>query len=109
MPCGPASDVPGPAARRIHAPALDPAPPASAGGRGASAADDPATADRQASVEMERDGAAVDPVLLDEDARRQRVRRVVVAHLDRPLENDWPGVEILIHVVDGAAADAHAV
>ena len=48
-------------------------------------------------------------MLLDQDARRQRLDGVVVQHRHRRLQHDRPGVEIRVHQMHRRAGDAHAV
>src|SRR5436190_1562831 len=45
----------------------------------------------------------IDPVLLAQDARRERVHGVIVQDGDRRLKDDRPGVEILVDEVDRAS------
>ena len=50
-----------------------------------------------------RDRLRIDAVLLLEDARGERLHRVVVQHRDRRLQDDRAGVQILVHEVHRAA------
>ena len=42
-------------------------------------------------------------MFLAKDPRRKRLGRVVVFYFDNPLDNDRPGVEVIIYEVNGAA------
>ena len=48
-------------------------------------------------------------MLFDQDARGQRLGRVVVAHGHRGLQHDGAAVELGGHQVHGRAGDLHAV
>ena len=51
------------------------------------------------------DGLRIEPMFLDEDARGQRLYRIVGKNGDRGLPDDRAGVEIRCHEMDGGAGD----
>ena len=63
----------------------------------------------QPPLEHEADGFGIEAVLLDEDARRQRLDRVVVEHRNRRLQDDRPAVELGGHQMHGRAGHPDAV
>ena len=58
------------------------------------AAQESASLDAPAAVEDDADGFRIETMLFDQDARRQQVHRVVVAHRDGGLEHDRAAVEL---------------
>jgi hypothetical protein len=65
--------------------------------------------DSPTTIEHDPDSFRINLVLLDENARRDGIARVVVVHRDRALQDDRPGIESRVHEVDGHATDFHAV
>src|SRR4051794_28025763 len=70
---------------------------------------EPAPFDAPSAVQNQLDRFGIDAVLLNQDARRERRRYVVVEHGNGCLEHDWPAVELAGHEMDGCATDANAV
>ena len=68
-----------------------------------------ASLDAPAAIENQLDGLRIDSVFFDEDALRQRRRRVLVEHRDRCLENDGAAIELAGDQMNRRAADADAV
>ena len=62
-----------------------------------------------ASAEHNADGFAVNAMFLFQNARRKRLHRVAVVNGNGSLDDDGSVVEVLVHEVNGAAADLHAV
>ena len=48
-------------------------------------------------------------MLLRQNPLRQRVRVVVLQNRNRPLQHDYPVIQILIHKMHGATSYLHAV
>src|SRR5262245_47875983 len=65
--------------------------------------------DAQPTLREQPDRLGVRLTLLLEHPRRQRLRRVVVVHRHRPLQDDRAVVVLVVGEVDGAAADLGAV
>ena len=65
--------------------------------------------DAQAAFREEPDRLGVQPVLLDQNARGQRVLRVAGSHRHRRLQHDGTGVDALVDEVHGGARHLHAV
>ena len=70
---------------------------------------EPAAFDSPAAVEHHRDRRRIQPVLFDQDPRRQRLRRCHRRHRHRRLQDDRPAIEPGGHEVHRRAAHAHAV
>src|SRR5919201_6418435 len=70
---------------------------------------DPTAIDAEPPLGEQPDRLGQGAVLLAQDTPGERLGVVVLAHLDRALQNDRPGVEPLVDQVDGAAADLDAV
>src|SRR5471032_2350534 len=68
-----------------------------------------ASLDRPVAVEDDADGFRIQPMLFDEDARRQRLDRVPAQNRHRCLQHDGTGIEIGVDKVHRRAADPHAV
>ena len=64
---------------------------------------------RPAAVEHQLNRFGINPMLFEQDARRQRIDRVVGEHRDRGLNDDRPAVQFRRHQVDRRARDAHAM
>jgi len=52
-------------------------------------------------------GIGVDAMLDREDARRKRIRRIVIAYRDRTLHHDWTCIGFRNNKMDGRAGDFH--
>src|SRR5215831_6771756 len=71
--------------------------------------DDAAAFDAVAARKRERDGFAINAVLLFENALRQRLRCVVIQNRNHRLLQNRPGIHSLVHQVHGAAGELHSV
>ena len=66
---------------------------------------EPPAVDRPAPVQHEPDRLRIGAMLLYEDPRRQRLRRVVLEHRHGALQDDRTRVELRRHEMHGDAAD----
>jgi len=71
--------------------------------------DHAAALDAKAALQHNAHSFGIDAMLFFQDARGERLRRIVIEHGHDGLQDNRPGVDILIHKVYRATGISHAV